>query len=45
MFLFKLKTGQHILYTGDFIANPCMEEYPQFWTNQIDYLYLNLNLP
>lgn len=41
MFLFKLKTGQCILHTGDFRASAEMEEYPEFWNNHIDCIYLD----
>lgn len=41
MFLFKLTTGQCILHTGDFRACPEMEEYPEFWNNAIDTIYLD----
>lgn len=41
MFLFKLKTGKCILHTGDFRASPDMEEYPEFWNNEIHTIYLD----
>lgn len=41
MFLFKLKTGKCILHTGDFRASTAMEEYPEFWNNTIDSIYLD----
>lgn len=41
MFLFKLKTGKCILHTGDFRASAEMEEYPEFWNNKIDTIYLD----
>lgn len=41
MFLFKLKTGKCILHTGDFRASSDMEEYPEFWNNDIHTIYLD----
>lgn len=41
MFLFRLKTGKCILHTGDFRASAQMEEYPEFWNNQIHTIYLD----
>lgn len=41
MFLFKLKSGKCILHTGDFRASAEMEEYPEFWNNNIDCIYLD----
>lgn len=41
MFLFKLKTGKCILHTGDFRASSDMEEYPEFWNNEIHTIYLD----
>lgn len=41
MFLFKLKSGKCILHTGDFRASPDMEEYPEFWNNEIHTIYLD----
>lgn len=41
MFLFKLKTGKCILHTGDFRASAEMEEYPEFWNNTVDCIYLD----
>lgn len=41
MLLFKLRTGKCILHTGDFRASPDMEEYPEFWNNEIDTIYLD----
>ncbi|XP_031639317.1 DNA cross-link repair 1A protein-like isoform X2 [Contarinia nasturtii] len=41
MFLFKFKTGKCILHTGDMRASPTMEEYPEFWNNQIETIYLD----
>lgn len=41
MFLFKLKSGKCILHTGDFRASAEMEEYPEFWNNNIDSIYLD----
>lgn len=41
MFLFKLSTGKCILHVGDFRASPEMEEYPEFWNNDIHTIYLD----
>lgn len=41
MFLFKLKTGKCILHTGDFRASADMEEYPEFWNNDVHTIYLD----
>lgn len=41
MFLFKFPTGKCVLHTGDFRADPTMEEYPEFWNNKIDSVYLD----
>lgn len=41
MYLFKLKTGKCILHTGDFRASPDMEEFPEFWNNEMDTIYLD----
>lgn len=41
MFLFKLSTGKCLLHTGDFRASPDMEEYPEFWNNDIHTIYLD----
>lgn len=41
MFLFKFISGKCYLHTGDFRADPSMEEYPEFWNNSIDTIYLD----
>lgn len=41
MFLFKLSNNKCILHTGDFRANPLMEEYPEFWNHEISTIYLD----
>lgn len=41
MFIFKLPSGKCILHTGDFRASAEMEEYPEFWNNNIHTIYLD----
>ena len=42
MFLFKFpNNGQCVLHTGDFRADPKMEEYPLLWNNSITSLHLD----
>lgn len=41
MFIFKLSSGKCILHTGDFRASAEMEEYPEFWNNDIHTIYLD----
>lgn len=41
MLLFTLPTGQRVLHTGDFRADPSMERYPELQGFRIQTLYLD----
>ena len=41
MLLFTLPSGQRVLHTGDFRADPSMERYPELQGIRVQTLYLD----
>lgn len=41
LLLFKLRNGQVVLHTGDFRADPFMEQFPQLQSIQVNQLFLD----